>query len=116
VDIEVSLIDFGILARKIVAEKEAKGLLPRNLRDDVRTGMVKEYRERLESIFNRMVGKELDRLGKAKEFERVLNTNTSVDDIVVYLRRTIPNYATFLHHAITETKKEVRGQHSFLPT
>jgi uncharacterized membrane protein YeaQ/YmgE (transglycosylase-associated protein family) len=104
-----SFIDFGILAQKIVAEKEEQGFIPKDLCDEAKAEIIKDYTERLESVFNRILGEELERLGKAEEFERVLKTSKSIDDIVLYLRRTIPHYATFLHHTMVKVKKEVRG-------
>lgn len=66
--------------------------------------MIKDLEERLRDIVIRKTQKELSRLNKLSEFEKVLDSKL---DHNAYLTYAIPNYEGFVSKALEEAEREV---------
>lgn len=99
-------MDLQQIAREIVADHEKHGRLG-GIDAEVKAQLIADYADRLEDIINRIILEEITRLGKVREFERILDDGGA--DTEAYLRRTIPNYHPFVLRAVAQAKKEITG-------
>jgi hypothetical protein len=75
---------------------------------DAMEELTREYAKRLEEIFNQEAKKQLERLNKAEEFERMLLWDTQY--LSKYLNQTIPAFYSFRDEIIKKAKKIILNE------
>jgi hypothetical protein len=90
-----------------ISEMEEQGKISR-LDDESRTKLVNDYAQRLEEIFNEEVAKQLEPIGKAAEFERMLLYDSQYTH--KYLNQTIPGYYGFRADIFEKARKIILGE------
>lgn len=104
------LVDFGEIANDIVGERTQHGRLPHGLAPDAMDAMIAQYEEQLEHVTSRMIAEEVERIGRTDELEQMLDTAEHVDEIILYLSRTIPNSTTVILNVVEHAKNEMIGE------
>jgi hypothetical protein len=99
-------INFGVIAREVMAALEKAGAL-QGVGHLARADLTKLYEKCLAELVKGRIEQELDRLGRRYEFQTLLQDNPSQSD--AYLRKAIPDYVAFLLQAIVEAKQKITG-------
>ena len=90
-----------------IAELEDTGELG-PLDGELRSRLADEYALQLEEIFNQEVSHQLEPLGKAAEFERMLLYDSQYTH--KYLNQTIPGYYGFRTEIFEKARKIILGE------
>ena len=90
-----------------IAELEDRGKLG-PLDGELRSSLADEYALQLEEIFNEEVSRQLEPLGKAAEFERMLLYDSQYTH--KYLNQTIPGYYGFRTEIFEKARKIILGE------
>jgi hypothetical protein len=89
-----------------IADLESAGKLA-PLDGERRNRLADEYAAKLEEIFNQEVSRQLEPLGKASEFERMLLYDSQYTH--KYLNQTIPGYYGFRAEIFEKARKIIVG-------
>jgi hypothetical protein len=89
-----------------IAELEEAGNIS-SLDTESRRRLANDYAQKLEEIFNEDVAKQLEPLGKAAEFERMLLYDSQYTH--KYLNQTIPGYYGFRAEIFEKARKIILG-------
>jgi hypothetical protein len=90
-----------------IAELEKAGKL-KEQDTTARDQLADDYARRLEEIFNQEVTRQLEPLGKAAEFERMLLYDSQYTH--KYLNQTIPSYYGFRTEIFNKARKIILGE------
>lgn len=90
-----------------ISELEEAGKISR-LDHESRSKLADDYAEKLEELFNEAVARQLEPLGKAAEFERMLLYDSQY--MHKYLNQTIPSYYGFRAEIFEKAKKIILGE------
>jgi hypothetical protein len=90
-----------------IAELEEAGKIS-SLDTESRRKLANDYAKKLEEIFNEDVAKQLEPLGKAAEFERMLLYDSQYTH--KYLNQTIPSYYGFRAEIFAKARKTITGE------
>lgn len=99
-EVRTTAVDYGILAREVLAKKAKLGLLD-GIEKDVLRELLADWEERLKNMILSRSIDELERLGKLEELEQVLASDIDQD---AYLSYAIPDYPDWLRRTIEEVK------------
>jgi predicted aminopeptidase len=97
---------FEETARKWIREMSQEGTLQRHDQEFLRQ-LTNDYARRLEEIFYTEVKNNLEKSGKAEEFERMLLYDSQY--INKYLNQSIPGYPGFQTSIFDKAKKIIVG-------
>ena len=97
---------FEETARQWIREMSQEGKLQGHDQEFL-TQLTKDYARRLEDIFYTEVKSNLEKSGKAEEFERMLFYDSQY--INKYLNQTIPGYRGFQKNIFDKAKKDILG-------
>jgi len=100
-------IDYTMIARKMLAELENKGV-KREVDGQDSSQQVSQLALQIEDGVNHRTYNELKKLGRLSEFQRVLLYDTP-ENAQIFLDRSIPRYFQFLRRALDEVRKEITG-------
>jgi hypothetical protein len=89
-----------------IAELEEAGKIS-SLDTESRRRLANDYAQKLEEIFNEDVARQLEPLGKAAEFERMLLYDSQYTH--KYLNQTIPGYYGFRAEIFEKARKIILG-------
>lgn len=99
-----TIVDYGIIARELLASQSAKGLLPQGFEKEVVLQILADYEERLRRITLRRTLEELDRLAKLGEYEVACKGGL---DQEAYFSFAIPSYPAWIRRALEDAKREI---------
>ena len=94
-------------ARRWVAELQASGKLT-DLDSDALEKLAQEYAGRLEEIYLEDVVRQMEKCGKAEEFERMILYDGQYMN--KYLNQTIPAYPAFRLEVFSKARKIILGE------
>ncbi len=94
-------------ARRWIAEQQDEGKL-KGLDPEALEKLAQEYARRLEEIFTEEVTLQMERYGKAHEFERMLLYDGQYMN--KYLNQTIPGYPAYRMEIFARARKIILGE------
>lgn len=94
-------------AKRWIAELQEEGKLA-GLDQDALDKLAQDYARRLEEIFTEEVTRQMEKYGKAEEFERMLLYDGQYMN--KYLNQTIPAYSLFRLEIFSKARKIILGE------
>jgi hypothetical protein len=104
---EIIMSMYEETVRQWIEEIQEKGKF-KDAGQEARDRVIQEYARRLEEIFHEEVSKQLEKSGKAQEFERMLLYDTQYMN--KYLNQTIPGFPAFRMEVFDRAKKIILGE------
>ncbi len=98
-----TVVEYGIIAREVLAAKAKKGFLE-GVEKEVLREILADWEERLRNMTLMRALEELERLGKLEELERALGHGIDQDAFFSY---AIPNYPTWIRRTLEEAKRRL---------